>query len=156
MIHTILARPSPRVKRTSRRDYISFSAIRAYQSCPLRYAFRNVMGLPDEAVSAAIVLGSGVHRAIEHHLRELLAGNPAPGGSAMLAEFSKEWQERNLDQVRFGKDEDLESMGRRRSGPWPPFSKAKWRGRAARSWLSRRNCAAPSSQGARTCWGALT
>src|SRR5437588_10919614 len=54
------------------RDYISFSAIRTYQTCPLRYYFKYVAGLPEESVAAALVFGSAIHRAIEHHFRALM------------------------------------------------------------------------------------
>lgn len=70
--HSPPARPPPR--RAKDRDYISYSAIKTYQDCPLKYFFRYVAGLPEETVSASLVFGSAIHRAIEHHFRELLAG----------------------------------------------------------------------------------
>ena len=42
------------------RDYISFSAIRAYQACPLRYFFKYVEGLPEESVAATLVFGAAL------------------------------------------------------------------------------------------------
>ena len=97
------------VESGTSRDYLSFSAIRLYQNCPLKFHFKYNLGLPDDTVSSALVLGSGVHRAIEFHFRELLSGNPPPSSAALLAEFAEEWNSRDLDEVRFSKGEDRES-----------------------------------------------
>jgi len=97
------------VSPPAKRDYLSFSAIRLYQTCPLKYFFRYIMGLPEETISSSLVLGSGVHRAIEFHFRELLSGNPPPSSAALLAKFAEEWNSRDLEQVRFNKGEDRES-----------------------------------------------
>lgn len=94
------------------RDYISFSSLGLYRICPLRWYFKYRLGLPEAIVSAALIYGSSLHRAIEAHFRELLAGNPPPHSDVLLAEFWDGWKERELEQVRFGKDEDLNSLGR--------------------------------------------
>jgi CRISPR/Cas system-associated exonuclease Cas4 (RecB family) len=93
------------------RDYLSFSAIRLFQTCPLKFFYKYVMGLPEETVSSSLILGAAVHRGIEFHFRELLSGNPPPSSDALLAEFWEGWKERDLEQVRFGKGEDRESLG---------------------------------------------
>ena len=74
----VLDLPSLRPLPNTGRDYISFSAIRLYQTCPLKFFYRYIMGLPEETVSSSLVFGSSVHRAFEFHFRELLAGNPPP------------------------------------------------------------------------------
>ncbi len=51
-----------------------------------------------------------MHRAFEFHFRELLAGNAAPSLAALLAEYQEGWKERELEEVRFGKSEDRESL----------------------------------------------
>ena len=93
------------------RDYLSFSAIRLYQTCPLKFFYRYCLGLPEETVSSSLVFGGSVHRAIEHHFRELLAGNPPPSSETLLAEFWEGWRERELEEVRFNKGEDIDSVG---------------------------------------------
>jgi putative RecB family exonuclease len=101
---------------TATRDYLSFSAIRSYQSCPLRYAFRYLIGLPEESVSASLVFGAAVHRAVEYHFRELLAGNLPPSLEALLEAYRSEWRERDGTRVHFAKDDDeatLEKVGER-------------------------------------------
>ena len=102
--------PPPKV-----RDYLSFSAIRAYQSCPLRYFFRYIMGLPDESVSANLVFGGAIHAAIEHHFNQLLAGTGPPGLAELLDRYAKSWKEREADHIRYGKDDrqSLDSLAQR-------------------------------------------
>ena len=85
------------------RDYFSFSSIRAYQACPLRYFFRYVAGLPEESVAATLVFGTSIHRAIEHHYRELLVGNATPSLAALLEQYETGWLEREGVLVRFSK-----------------------------------------------------
>ena len=87
-MHRRLAPPPP---ATSTRDYLSFSAIRTYQTCPLKFFFKYVAGLPEPTVSVSLVFGGAIHRAIEHHFRELLAGGDAPPVEALLAEYHREW-----------------------------------------------------------------
>ena len=92
------------------RDYVSFSAIRTYQQCPLRYYFKYIAGLPEETVSSSLVFGGAVHRAIEHHFRELLIGNSRPGLDALLAVYQQEWADRDSGRVQFGKTDTKDSL----------------------------------------------
>jgi CRISPR/Cas system-associated exonuclease Cas4 (RecB family) len=99
------ARPPP-----NKRDYFSYSSIRTYQRCPLQYYFRYEAGLPEETVSASLVFGGAIHLAIEHHFRELLAGNPPPALDALLAKYQAGWREWQVSEVRFGKEETRQSL----------------------------------------------
>lgn len=102
--------PPPKV-----RDYLSFSAIRAYQSCSLRYFFRYIMGLPDESVSASLVFGGAIHAAIEHHFNQLLAGTGPPVLAELLDRYAEDWKEREHDRIHYGKDDrqSLDSLAQR-------------------------------------------
>lgn len=93
------------------RDYLSYSAVTTYQGCPLRYYFRYVAGLPEQTISSSLVFGSAVHRAVEHHFNELLAGNEPPTSEALLGEYDRHWLETDPDTVRFGKAESRERLG---------------------------------------------
>jgi len=93
------------------RDYLSYSAVTTYQGCPLRYYFRYVAGLPERTVSASLVFGSAIHRAVEHHFNEILAGNDPPPLDALIGEYDRHWQEADPQSVKFGKDDDVESLG---------------------------------------------
>lgn len=94
------------------RDYLSYSAITTYQGCPLRYYFRYVAGLPEKTVSSSLVFGSAVHRAVEHHFNELMAGNEPPGLEALVGEYDRHWNATDTQMVNFAKDGDVESFSR--------------------------------------------
>src|SRR5687767_6509006 len=87
------------------RDYLSFSAVRLYQQCPLRFFFRYIAGLPEETVGASLIFGSAIHLAVEHHFRCLLEGRAAPSDSDLVAEYRKGWSDHSAP-IRLGKDED--------------------------------------------------
>ena len=101
--------PPQSAKPTPVRDYISFSAIRTYQQCPLRYFFRYVAGIPEETISASLVFGSATHRAIEHHFRKLLETNSPANQEELLEAYRLEWLQQSLP-VRFSKDEQAASF----------------------------------------------
>ncbi|MBA4020716.1 MAG: hypothetical protein C0483_26460 [Pirellula sp.] len=101
--------PSPRPAKPPR-NYLSYSSITTYQGCPLRYYFRYVAGLPEKTVSSSLVFGSAVHRAVEHHFNELMAGNEPPTLDALVGEYDRHWQEADPQAVQFGKGDDIESL----------------------------------------------
>lgn len=101
--------PPQLTKSVPARDYISFSAIRTYQQCPLRYFFRYIAGIPEETISAALVFGSAIHRAIEHHFRTLMESNNAAKPEELLHEYQAEWRAQSLP-VRFSKEEQADSF----------------------------------------------
>jgi len=108
---TIVIEAEPRSPpvNAQERDYISFSAIRTYQACPLQYFFRYVAGLPKETISSSLVFGSAIHRAIEHHFRRLLEGQAAPSPDELLTEYKLGWQD-DYPPIRFAKDENAASF----------------------------------------------
>ena len=112
---TLLAESHPNVvaETLTSRDYISFSAISAYRMCPLRYLLKYVEGLPEETVSASLVLGGAIHSAVEHHCNELMVGNPAPDQDTLLSVFWDAWRDRGEEaEIQFGKNEDVNSIAK--------------------------------------------
>ena len=61
-------------QRITGRPYVSWSALSTFRTCPLKYRFRYVDGLPEESVSSALVFGSGIHTAVEQHYQAILSG----------------------------------------------------------------------------------
>ncbi len=57
-----------------KRDYLSYSAVRTFQGCPLKYRFRYIDGLPEDCVSSSLVFGSAIHSAMEFFFSQQLAG----------------------------------------------------------------------------------
>jgi putative RecB family exonuclease len=92
------------------RDYISWSAISTFRSCPLKYWFRYVAGLPEESVSSALVFGTGIHAAIETVYRAELAGEAKPDLDALLFAYRSAWLPHDPDAIQFGSSETRGSL----------------------------------------------
>ena len=93
------------------RSYVSFSSISTFQRCPLQYYFRYVQQVPEETVSASLVFGSAIHSAVEFHYNELMSGNPAPDLDSLLFVYQDAWQSRDDQEIIFGKQDSVDSLG---------------------------------------------
>ncbi len=111
MITGTATSPNEVAQSLTNRDYVSWSAISTYQRCPLRYFFRYVEDLPEETVSASLVFGGAIHRAVELHFNEILYGNPPPEIDMLLDEYQQAWNERDQTGIQFGKTEDVNTLG---------------------------------------------
>lgn len=109
MIAEARSPPRPRAKTW---DHLSHSAVQLYRTCPLKFFFRYVQGLPERLVSANSVFGGAIHHALEAHYRELLCGNPAPTLDELLAIFWDHWRSLGDIQVRFNRGEGIDEIGR--------------------------------------------
>jgi putative RecB family exonuclease len=92
------------------RDYISWSAISTFRTCPLKYKFRYVDGLPEESVSSALVFGTGIHTAVEQHYQAVLSGDPKPDLDALLFAYRSAWLPHEPDAIQFGSTETRASL----------------------------------------------
>ena len=97
-------------KRLTGRDYVSWSAISTFRTCPLKYKFRYIDGLPEESVSAALVFGSGIHSAVEQHYQAILSGDPKPNLDALLFAYRSAWLPHDPDAIQFGSTETRASL----------------------------------------------
>jgi putative RecB family exonuclease len=97
-------------KKITGRDYISWSALSTFRTCPLRYRFRYVDGLPEESVSSALVFGAGIHTAIEQHFQALLAGDEQPDVEKLMFAYRSAWLPHEPDAISFGSKETRESL----------------------------------------------
>jgi putative RecB family exonuclease len=97
-------------KKLTGRDYISWSAISTFRTCPLKYKFRYIDGLPEESVSSALIFGTGIHTAVEQHYQALLAGDPKPDLDALLFAYRSAWLPHDPDAIQFGSKETRESL----------------------------------------------
>jgi putative RecB family exonuclease len=103
-------------KKLTGRDYISWSAISTFRTCPLKYRFRYIDGLPEEFVSSALVFGTGIHTAIEQHFQALLAGEAQPDLDALLFAYRSAWLPHDPELIDYpGKDtrESLDDLASR-------------------------------------------
>ena len=92
------------------RDYISWSAISTFRSCPLKYFFRYVAGLPEESVSSALVFGTGIHAAIEDFYRAELAGEAKPDVEQLMFAYRSAWLPHDPETIQFGSSETRASL----------------------------------------------
>jgi len=97
-------------KRLTGRDYISWSATSTFRTCPLKYKFRYVDGLPEESVSSALVFGSGVHSAIEQHFQAILSGEEQPDIERLMFAYRSAWLPHDPDAISFGSSETRASL----------------------------------------------
>jgi putative RecB family exonuclease len=93
----------------ARRDYLSYSAIRTFQSCPLKYRFRYIDGLPEECTSSSLVFGSAIHEAIEAYFQALLVGDPLPDLEALMEGYRHHWETNQSVPIQFGATDTPES-----------------------------------------------
>ena len=97
-------------RKLTGRDYISWSAISTFRSCPLKYWFRYVAGLPEESVSAALVFGTGIHAAIETVYRAELAGEAKTDVEQLMFAYRSAWLPHEPDKIQFGSTETRSSL----------------------------------------------
>ena len=97
-------------KHLTGRDYISWSAISTFRTCPLKYKFRYIDGLPEESVSSALVFGTGIHSAVEQHFQAILSGDPKPDVDQLMFAYRSAWLPHDPDAISFGSTETRASL----------------------------------------------
>jgi len=106
-----LANPANEVvKKLTGRDYVSWSAISTFRTCPLKYKFRYVDGLPEESVSAALIFGTGIHSAVEQHFQAILSGEEQPDVERLMFAYRSAWLPHDPDAIQFGSAETRASL----------------------------------------------
>jgi putative RecB family exonuclease len=97
-------------KKLTGRDYVSWSALSTFRTCPLKYKFRYVDGLPEESVSSALVFGSGIHSAVELHFQANLSGEEQPDVERLMFAYRSAWLPHDPDAIQFGSSETRASL----------------------------------------------
>jgi putative RecB family exonuclease len=95
------------------RDYISWSAISTFRTCPLKYKFRYIDGLPEESVSSALVFGTGIHTAVEQDFQAILSGDERPDVERLMFAYRSTWLPHDPDAIQFGSTETRASLDAR-------------------------------------------
>src|SRR5436309_741391 len=126
MPQTLVHRPDATTSMPSRRDYLSFSAVTTFQSCPLRWYFRYVRGLPEESIAASLVFGSSIHASVQFHFEQILAGAEAPDLDSLLRAFQHAWRAHATVPVLFGKREDFDAYCRMADRTLRAFMASDW------------------------------
>ncbi len=97
-------------KSLTGRDYVSWSAISTFRTCPLKYKFRYIDGLPEESVSAALIFGTGIHSAVEQHFQAILSGEEQPDIEHLMFAYRSAWLPHDPDAIQFGSTETRGSL----------------------------------------------
>ncbi len=97
-------------KKLTGRDYISWSALSTFRTCPLKYRFRYVDGLPEESVSSALIFGTGIHSAVEQHFQAALSGEEQPDVERLMFAYRSAWLPHDPDAIQFGSTETRNSL----------------------------------------------
>ena len=74
----------------------SYSALRQYLECPLRFFFQRILALPESGQSAALVAGSATHEALAVYHRGLQTGE-ATDVSTLHRAITETWTEREAN-----------------------------------------------------------
>jgi putative RecB family exonuclease len=97
-------------KKLTGRDYISWSAISTFRTCPLKYKFRYIDSLSEESVSAALIFGTGIHSAVEQHFQAILSGEEQPDVERLMFAYRSAWLPHDPDAIQFGSTETRASL----------------------------------------------
>ncbi len=106
-------RPEPNeiAQALTGRPHLSYSEIRTFQACPLKWHFQYVEQAEPEQISAAMVMGSSIHAAIEHHLACVLASDETPSLDQLMEVYRNRWQEEATTvPLQFGRSDTAESL----------------------------------------------
>lgn len=100
MIEALERRPNPS-------NLYSFSRLKTFRQCPLRYQFRYLQGLKEAFRSIESFLGNAVHDVLEWLYAER-ERTGSPGEEAMLEKFAESWMQRWDDEVAVVRLDDEE------------------------------------------------
>jgi len=119
-----LAAPPPGLQRTARapnraaeritgRNYLSYSQVSLMRTCPRHFAYQYVERVPKDFLPSTLLLGGGIHAALELHLRAKLEGLRVTQ-EAMLSAYHDSWNRTQRDSggipVRFNKSESADTV----------------------------------------------
>jgi len=105
-------KPNDIVESMTGRRHLSWSQLYSYRSCPRKWFYSHVEGLEPEFISAALIFGSAIHSAAQHHYEQNLTG--VSSTPAELVEvYRQSWKDEQLGRdipVRFNKTESKEDL----------------------------------------------
>ena len=93
-------------------DHISYSSISTFQSCPLRWMFKYMIGLPERTISSSLVLGCCLHVCVQYHFEQLMVGKQGTDLDTLLAVFQDAWESYEDKNIRYGARESRDEIGR--------------------------------------------
>jgi putative RecB family exonuclease len=105
------ADPGSIAKAITGRDYLSYSQVKMFQSCPLKWHFTYVQQAEPEFIPASLLFGSAVHAAIQHYFQSMMSAELSPDIGALMATYREAWQsEADGVPIQYGRDDTEESL----------------------------------------------
>lgn len=99
--------PNERAMALTGRPHISYSEIRTFQACPLKWHYQYVEKAKPEQLSAAMLLGTCVHAMIQRVLEAMIATDPLPLVDELMETYRATWErESNGIPIQFAKGQD--------------------------------------------------
>jgi hypothetical protein len=92
------------------RDYLSYSQVSTFCTCPLRWYFHYVLALPQEQVGASLVFGGAIHKAIEFYYDAQMIGDDPPDVDRLVEVFDQACKREQSAPIRFGKGETWDTL----------------------------------------------
>jgi putative RecB family exonuclease len=104
-------KPSEIIQAITGKDYLSYSQVSLFQACTLKWHFTYVEQAKPETISAALLLGSSIHAAVQHHLECQLAAEKQPTVEQLMEVFQKNWTEQASEiPVDYSREENAQTQ----------------------------------------------
>jgi len=106
-----LTKPGDIASALTGRPYLTHSELSTFQSCPLKWHFQYVEHAKSERTSAAMLLGTSVHAAIQHHLEAVMAADEAPSLNQLVQIYRDTWEEESAGTpIQFAREDTAETL----------------------------------------------
>ena len=89
-------------------DHLSWSGIKTYASCPRKFYYHYIAGVPDEFVPASLAFGGSFHSAVETLQQAQIEGAAIPSVEVLMEAYGRAWKEQTAraPAVTYPKTED--------------------------------------------------
>lgn len=91
------------------RPHWSYSSITQYLTCPLRYYFQRILGLPQPTVGSGLVLGSAVHAALARYHIGIQDGKGSRRDEIQRA-YSESWNQKDDSVIAYKDSENRQDL----------------------------------------------
>lgn len=93
-------------------EYLSYSRISTFMTCPLRFQFRYVDRIEPEFTASALVFGTAIHASLASFYRSRMDGVAEPSHEALMATYDHAWHEATVDSppVQYKDGEDAQAL----------------------------------------------
>jgi len=103
--------PNQKAETLTGRPYITYSEVKAYQTCPLKWFFQYRERAEPKQVSSAMMLGSSVHAAVQTYFQAMLEAETTPSLDELMKAYKQHWDsEAHGIPVQYGKDQTADTL----------------------------------------------